>query len=93
MFYGEAGAAEVARRALDGMQAGDRYLHVSVQPGGHGHGTPPQVHSPAGHLGSPHFGSNASAVNAAVLAAVGLAPGQQGWPAMAPQAGAGSMRW
>lgn len=96
MFFGEAGAAEAAQRALDGMQASNRFLQITVQPGGHGHGhgTPPQAHSPAGHLGSPYFGSN-SAVNAAVLAAVGLAPSQPGWPIMPQQqaGGAGGMRW
>lgn len=94
--YADAGAAERARQAMNGMRAGEKILHVMVQTNhsSGGAGGLPNGRQHSGQLDMA-AGQNSMAAAAAVLAAAAgqpvLSPPQAEWPLLAPPAG--GMMW
>lgn len=90
--FADAGAAERARQAMNGMRAGDKILHVMVQTN---QGGLPNGRSHSGGLDAATASPSSMAAAAAVLAAAAgqpvLTAPQQDWPLLAPAAG--QMMW
>lgn len=93
--FADAGAAERARQAMNGMRAGDKILHVMVQTN---QGALPSGRSHSGGLDpataaatAPNGMAAAAAMLAAAAGQPGLATPQPDWQLLAPAAG--PMMW